>query len=234
MPKNLPDHCSCFSKIGPQGRFWFLEPRLRPLFVWVRFSSRKSTLRFATMIGENRQLVTDEPVEFEKEPVEVQDCRRITDHFRGIYRIYPNLIKENWRMSTYNRLDLQTIGSQPIMPKNLPDHWFAMCLLEGDKYLDLFSKSSPQPSLNLPFHFLRVSKVKPSGEFVGLRSRFKFPEFKKIWSTTTKAIFSEVDGLDFLVSWAFCLGECMLSLGKEAPWCVFWGVECQSLASRRV
>jgi hypothetical protein len=29
------------------------------------------------MIGENRQLVTDEPVE-------VRDFRRITDHFRGI------------------------------------------------------------------------------------------------------------------------------------------------------
>ena len=26
-------------------------------------------------------------------------------------------------MSTCNRLDLQTIGSQSIMPKNLPDHW---------------------------------------------------------------------------------------------------------------
>ena len=24
-------------------------------------------------------------------------------------------------MSTYNRLDLRTLGSQPIMPKNLPD-----------------------------------------------------------------------------------------------------------------
>ena len=46
------------------------------------------------MIGENRQLVIDEPVESEKQPVEVQDGRRITDHFRGIYRIYPNLIKE--------------------------------------------------------------------------------------------------------------------------------------------
>ena len=33
-----------------------------------------------------------------------------------------NLIKEIWRMSTCNhRLDLQTLGSQPIMPKNLPD-----------------------------------------------------------------------------------------------------------------
>jgi hypothetical protein len=25
-------------------------------------------------------------------------------------------------MSTCNRLDLQTLGSQPIMPKNIPDH----------------------------------------------------------------------------------------------------------------
>ena len=72
------------------------------------------------MIRENQQLVSDEPVEFEKQPVEVQDCRRITDHFRGIYRIYPNLIKENRRISTCNRLDLQTLGSQPVvMPKNL-------------------------------------------------------------------------------------------------------------------
>jgi hypothetical protein len=76
------------------------------------------------MIGENRQLVTDEPVEFEKLRVEVQDCRKVTDHFRGSYRIYPNLIKEIRRMSSCNRLDLQTLGSQPIiMRKNFPNHW---------------------------------------------------------------------------------------------------------------
>ena len=34
------------------------------------------------------------------QPVKVQDCMKITDHFRGIDRIYLNLIKENWRMST--------------------------------------------------------------------------------------------------------------------------------------
>ena len=28
-------------------------------------------------------------------------------------------------MSTCNRLDLQTLGSQPVMPQNLPDHWSA-------------------------------------------------------------------------------------------------------------
>ena len=30
------------------------------------------------MIGENRQLFTNEPVEFEKYPVKAQDCRKIT------------------------------------------------------------------------------------------------------------------------------------------------------------
>ena len=50
------------------------------------------------MIRENRQLVTDELVELEKYLTEVQDCRKITDQFRGIYRIYPILIKENGRM----------------------------------------------------------------------------------------------------------------------------------------
>ena len=79
--------------------------------------------RTVTMIRENRQLVTNEPVEFELSPVEVQDCRKITDRFRGFYRIYPNFMKEIRRMSTCNRFDLQTLGSQPVMPKNLPDHW---------------------------------------------------------------------------------------------------------------
>jgi hypothetical protein len=37
------------------------------------------------MIGENQQLVTDEPVE-------VQDFRRLTNHFRGIYGICLKLI----------------------------------------------------------------------------------------------------------------------------------------------
>ena len=46
------------------------------------------------MTGEKQQLGTDEPVEFEEKPVEIQDCRKITDHIRGIYRKYPNLVKE--------------------------------------------------------------------------------------------------------------------------------------------
>ena len=57
----------------------------------------------------------------------LQDCRKITDHFGGIYKTYPNLINENRRMWTCNRLDLGTLGSQPVMmPKNLPDHWIKL------------------------------------------------------------------------------------------------------------
>ena len=37
------------------------------------------------------------------------------DHLREMYRIYPNLIKEKRRMSTCNRLDSQTLGSQPVI-----------------------------------------------------------------------------------------------------------------------
>ena len=56
------------------------------------------------------------------------------DYIRGIYKIYPNLIKENRRMSTCNRLDLQTLGSQPIMPKNLPDHCSKPSAISMDFY----------------------------------------------------------------------------------------------------
>ena len=40
------------------------------------------------MNRENRPLVTYEPVKIEENAVEVQDLRKITDRFRGIYRIY--------------------------------------------------------------------------------------------------------------------------------------------------
>ena len=66
-----------------------------------------------SIIGENQQLVTNEPVE-------VEDCRKITNHFRGIYSVYPKFTKGNQRVSTCHRLDLQTLGSRPVMPKNSP------------------------------------------------------------------------------------------------------------------
>ena len=44
-------------------------------------------------------------------------------------------------MSTSNRLDLQTLGSQPIMPNNLPDHWLVA------QALPLAYKNGKQPRL---------------------------------------------------------------------------------------
>ena len=50
--------------------------------------------RYATN-GENRSLVTNEPVEFEKQPVEVENLGRTTNHSRGgIYRMYLALLKK--------------------------------------------------------------------------------------------------------------------------------------------
>ena len=44
--------------------------------------------------------------------------------FRGIYGMYLKLVKKNRTMSTWNRLDLGTLGSRLIMPKNLPGHYW--------------------------------------------------------------------------------------------------------------
>jgi hypothetical protein len=52
---------------------------------------------YAAMIRENRRLITDEPVE-------VQDCKKITNHFRRSHKPYHNLIKKNWKMPTCNQL----------------------------------------------------------------------------------------------------------------------------------
>ena len=41
------------------------------------------------MIGENRQLVTNKPDEFEKQPVEVQDCRKMTQHLEAFIEYTP-------------------------------------------------------------------------------------------------------------------------------------------------
>jgi hypothetical protein len=47
------------------------------VWVWVQIRRKmlgSALLKFSPMIGENQQLLTDEPVELQKEPVEIQDC----------------------------------------------------------------------------------------------------------------------------------------------------------------
>ena len=62
--------------------------------------------------------------EFDKWPVEVQDFKRIIDNFRGIYKIYLKLINKK-KLTTCNRLNLESLGFGPIMLKHLPGHWGA-------------------------------------------------------------------------------------------------------------
>ena len=45
-----------------------------------------------------------------------------TDHLGGLGGIYFELIKKNRKITTCNRLDLETLGSGHIVPKNLPQH----------------------------------------------------------------------------------------------------------------
>ena len=71
-------------------------------------------------IGEYRLVVADQPVEFEKLPIEVQGFRKSSDLFRGIQRTYLKFIKENRKMSTC--WTWKTLGFPPIMPKILPGH----------------------------------------------------------------------------------------------------------------
>ena len=75
------------------------------------------------MNRENQLLVTDEPAEFEKFLVDVQDFRKGPDRFRGIYCLHLKLMKKNQKMSTCNQLDLETLGYWPIMHISLPGHW---------------------------------------------------------------------------------------------------------------
>jgi hypothetical protein len=82
------------------------------------------------MNGENRSLVADEPIEVEKITLKVQNFRKITEPVRGIYRIHLKLIEKSQKITTHNRLDLETLGFVdfflPIMSKNLPGQLMLM------------------------------------------------------------------------------------------------------------
>jgi hypothetical protein len=65
------------------------------------------------MIGENRLLVTIEPVEFEKQPVEVQDFKKMTNTVVWNVKLLTQSNKNKKKkqsMSTYIHLDLEHYG----------------------------------------------------------------------------------------------------------------------------
>ena len=80
----------------------------------------KKGLRYGPIDKENQPLVTNEWVEFEKQPVEVQDFQHVIGNVRENWRIYLKSIKNNQKVSTWNHLDLETLGFRPSMPKNHP------------------------------------------------------------------------------------------------------------------
>ena len=47
-------------------------------------------------------------------------------------------------MSTYNWLDLQMLGSQPVMLTNLPNHWYVCVLSRLGGCLFLSSREAPK------------------------------------------------------------------------------------------
>jgi hypothetical protein len=51
---------------------------------------------------------------YERYLAEVQDFNKVTTHFRE-FREYPSLIEKKQKMSTYNQLDLETLGSQLVI-----------------------------------------------------------------------------------------------------------------------
>ena len=89
------------------------------------------------MNGESRLLVTDEPVEFEKQLVEVEDFRKITNDFRAVYGIYLKWMKETRKITTCDRLDLEMLGFRPIKAKNLPEHCCRCTFKASFLFLDL-------------------------------------------------------------------------------------------------
>ena len=73
------------------------------------------------MNGRIQPVVTDEPVEFEKWPVQIQGIGKSTGPFRRTYRILLNSIKENEKMYLIG-VGNTNLGSRLMIPKNLPGH----------------------------------------------------------------------------------------------------------------
>ena len=62
-----------------------------------------------SMIGENWELVTDEPVGrvSENNRLKFETAEKLPMILEEFCRIYPKFKEENWRMSACNQLDLQ-------------------------------------------------------------------------------------------------------------------------------
>ena len=80
----------------------------------------------------NRSWLQMKPVESEKYiQLKFKTSGKLIHHFRGMVGIYLTILHEKYERSpTWKQRDLETLGSWPIMPKNLPPaHWDTIHLL---------------------------------------------------------------------------------------------------------
>ena len=94
---------------------------------WQQYSSR------APMNEENQLLLTDQLVEFEKWPVQIQDFRKFSDWCKGIYGFFFNWIPQNNRnMLPLSRLASERLGFRLVVPQKFHGHcWLFMLLHHG-------------------------------------------------------------------------------------------------------
>ena len=64
-------------------------------------------------------------------------------------------------MSTCNRLDLQTLGSQPVMHKNLPDHCFKLTEIFKAPFfkVKLTEHASNDTRINAEWHWQNLLEI---------------------------------------------------------------------------
>ena len=97
---------------------WFVSTpgRWIPIEGYYHFSEDLWSGRTGSRLQMHRLSLRNDRLRF------IEICRKIYWLvWRNLYRIYPSLMKGDQRMSTCNRLDLQTRGSQPMMHENIPD-----------------------------------------------------------------------------------------------------------------
>ena len=99
---------------------WSFTSTIR--WMWATLNSNPREFVPPTLMRQSN-VVTNELDELEKWLVKVQDFKRTTDPPRGIYKIHPKLVKRKRKITTCNRLDLETLRvtshmSQELWPWN--------------------------------------------------------------------------------------------------------------------
>ena len=69
-----------------------------------------------------------------------QDFGKMTDRCRGIYGVYLKLTMENRKITASNRLDLETLGFRPIMPRKSPQALVINYLARDNKFVSSHGK----------------------------------------------------------------------------------------------